>query len=312
MDNERKITPVGLMHLFAVYFIWGSTYLAIRIGIKEGSGFQPFWFGGLRVLLAGTILVLIGAVRKKKVLPNKNDLLVLAASGLLFWIGGNGMVVLAEQRLDSGLAALVVATMPIWVALYESVLDRKLPSPLLIISLISGFGGIVILSFPLLTSGIRADILSILALILASLSWSCGLVLQARKPVSVSRGVSSGYQQLFGGLFYTLIALLMREPLPAPTQEAWLAWGYLVIFGSIIAFTSFVSAVQLLPASLVTTYAYINPVIAVFLGWLILREPISGWTVAGGLFVLLGVSGIFYVNNHQRKQLPVDQERSSP
>jgi drug/metabolite transporter (DMT)-like permease len=312
LQDKRKITPVGLINLFSVYIIWGSTYLAIRIGIKEGSGFQPFWFGGTRVLLAGMLLVLWGALRKKKILPSKEDLLVLAASGLLFWIGGNGLVILAEQRLDSGLAALVVATMPIWVALYESVLDRKLPSPILTVSLITGFGGIVILSYPVLTSGIRADVLSILALLLASLSWSCGLVLQARKPVSVSRGVSSGYQQLFGGLFYTLIALLLREPLPAPTQEAWLAWGYLVLFGSIIAFTSFVNALQLLPASLVTTYAYVNPVIAVFLGWLILREPISGWMVAGGLFVLLGVSGIFWVNNQKKSEGRDNPERSSP
>ena len=302
MTDKREITPAGLINLFAVYFIWGSTYLAIRIGIKEGSGFQPFWFGGMRVLAAGAILVLLGALQKKKVIPTRDDLLILAASGLLFWIGGNGLVILAEQRLDSGLAALIIATTPLWVATLESVLDRKMPSLLMVLSLITGFGGIVILSYPLLTSGIRANVLSILALFAASVSWSCGLVLQSRKPVTVSRGVNSGYQQLFGGLFYTLIALGVREPLPAPTQEAWMAWGYLVVFGSLIAFTAFVSALQLLPASLVTTYAYVNPVIAVFLGWLILREPITGWTVAGGVLVLLGVSGIFQVNNRQRTQ----------
>ena len=302
MHEERKITPAGLINLFSVYFIWGSTYLAIRIGIKEGSGFQPFWFGGLRVLVAGFLLVLIGALRKKKIIPTKKDLVVLAASGLLFWIGGNGMVILAEQRLDSSLAALIISTTPIWVALFEAILDKKIPSPLLIISLMVGFGGIFILSYPTISSGVRADVLSILALLFAGLSWSSGLVLQARRPVSVSRGVNSGYQQLFGGVFYTLIALLMREPLPVPTREAWLAWAYLVVFGSIIAFTSFVSALQLLPASLVTTYAYVNPVIAVFLGWLILREPISVWTVGGGLLVLLGVSGIFRENNQKRKR----------
>jgi drug/metabolite transporter (DMT)-like permease len=312
LQEEKRITPAGLINLFSVYFIWGSTYLAIRIGIKEGSGFQPFWFGGLRVLVAGALLVLWGVLRKKKVLPTRSDLLVLAASGLLFWIGGNGLVILAEQRLDSGLAALIVAATPIWVAIYESILDRKMPSGLLVISLIIGFGGIVILSYPLLASGIRADLLSILALLLASLSWSGGLVLQARKTVSVGRGVSSGYQQLFGGLFYTLIALLIREPLPTPTQEAWLAWGYLVLFGSIIAFTSFVSALQMLPANLVTTYAYVNPVIAVFLGWLILQESISGWTVAGGLFVLLGVSGIFQENNKRRREAAQKHDGSPP
>lgn len=249
------------------------------------------------MLVAGTLLILIAALRKKRILPNRRDLLILAGSGLLLWIGGNGLVILAERRLDSGLAALIVASTPIWVALFEAMLDKKMPSLVLVISLVIGFGGIVILSYPLLSSGIQADILSILALLAASFSWSCGLVLQSRKPVSVSRGVSSGYQQLFGGLVFALIALATREPLPTPTTEAWLAWGYLVVFGSLIAFTSFVSALQLLPASLVTTYAYVNPVIAVLLGWLILQEPITVWTVAGGLFVLAGVTGIYWVNN---------------
>lgn len=312
MEDKRTITPVGLLNLFAVYLIWGSTYLAIRIGIKEGSGFQPFWFGGLRVLAAGALLLLWGILRRKKVSLNKKDLLVLAASGLLFWIGGNGMVILAEQRLDSGLAALIIAASPIWVATIESILDKKLPSALLVISLLTGFSGIVVLSYPLLTSGIRADGLSILALVIASLSWSSGLVLQARKPVSVGRAVSSGYQQLFGGLFYMMIALLMREPLPTPSGEAWLAWGYLVLFGSIIAFTSFVSALQMLPAGLVITYAYVNPVIAVFLGWLILGESISIWMVAGGIFVLLGVFGIFRVNNRKRRPAAVNPREASP
>ncbi|MFL7813775.1 MAG: EamA family transporter [Anaerolineales bacterium] len=305
MDSKRKITPAGLINLFSVYLIWGSTYLAIRVGIREGSGFQPFWFGALRVLVAGTLLVLWGVLRKKQVIPSRSDLLILAASGLLLWIGGNGLVILAERRLDSGLAALIVASTPIWVALFESILDQKLPSPILVISLVTGFGGIVILSYPLLSSGVQADILSILALLAASFSWSSGLVLQSRKPVSVSRSVSSGYQQLFGGVFFTLIALAVREPLPTPTGEAWLAWGYLVVFGSLIAFTSFVSALQLLPASLVTTYAYVNPVIAVLLGWLILREPITSWTVTGGLFVLAGVTGIYWVNNRPEKSQPV-------
>lgn len=285
--------------MFSVYFIWGSTYLAIRIGIKDGAGFGPFWFGGLRVLAAGAILVLWGALRGKKILPDRGDLLVLAASGLLFWIGGNGLVILAEQRLDSGLAALIISSTPIWVAVFESILDRKMPSSLLVISLVIGFSGIIVLSYPLLTSGVRADLLSVLALLSASFSWSSGLVLQSRRPVDVSRGVSSGYQQLFGGIFFTLIALLVREPLPSPTQEAWLAWGYLVVFGSLIAFTSFVTALQLLPASLVTTYAYVNPVIAVLLGWLILQEPITPWTIGGGLLVLAGVSGIFRVSKQE-------------
>ncbi len=302
MSDQKKITPAGLVNLLVVYIVWGSTYLAIRIGIRAGSGFHPFWFGGLRVFAAGIILLLVAFFRGKQLRPTRKDLFVLMASGLLLWIGGNGMVILAEQRVDSGLAALIVASTPIWVALYEAVLDKHLPSLQFIISLVVGFGGILILSLPMLTSGIQADVLSILALLLASLSWSGGLVLQTRRPVGLSRGVSSGFQQLFGGIFYILIALLIGEQFPAPTTQAWLAWSYLVIFGSLIAFTSFVSALQLLPTSLVTTYAYVNPVIAVFLGWLILQEPITPWTIAGGFLVLIGVTGIFQVNKSLSKK----------
>ena len=297
MDNKRKVTPAGLIHLFIVYFVWGSTYLAIRIGIRSGAGFEPFWFGGMRVFTAGIILLGWGLIRRKELRPSKKDLVILVGSGFLLWIGGNGLVVWAEQQVNSGIAALVVATIPIWVAFLDSILDSRIPTLPVILSLIVGFLGIFILSLPVLTSGIRADLLSILALLLASFSWSAGLVLQTRHPVALNRGISSGYQQLFGGIFFAVIALIVREPLPTPTTQAWLAWGYLVIFGSVIAFTSFVTALQILPTRLVTTYSYVNPVIAVLLGWLILSEPITYWTIAGGVLVLIGVTGIYWANS---------------
>ena len=301
MENKRKVTPAGLIHLFVVYFVWGSTYLAIRIGIRSGAGFEPFWFGGMRVFTAGIILLGWGLIRGKNLRLSKKDLLILAGSGFLLWIGGNGLVVWAEQQVNSGIAALVVATVPIWVAFLDSIMDSRIPTLKVILSLIIGFLGIFILSLPVLTSGIRADLLSILALLLASLSWATGLVLQTRHPVALSRGVSSGYQQLFGGIFFAAIALIVREPLPTPTTEAWLAWGYLVIFGSVIAFTSFVTALQILPTRLVTTYSYVNPVIAVLLGWLILGEPITYWTIAGGVLVLIGVTGIYRASSASKE-----------
>ncbi len=301
MEDKREVTPAGLIHLFIVYFVWGSTYLAIRIGIRDGAGFEPFWFGGMRVFTAGIILLGWGLLRGKDLRPSKKDLLILAGSGFLLWIGGNGLVVWAEQQVHSGIAALVVATVPIWVAFLDSILDSRIPTLKVVLSLIIGFLGIFILSLPVFTSGIRADLLSILALLLASLSWASGLVLQTRHPVALSRGISSGYQQLFGGIFFVVIALIVREPLPTPTTQAWLAWGYLVIFGSLIAFTSFVTALQILPTRLVTTYSYVNPVIAVLLGWLILGEPITYWTIAGGVLVLIGVTGIYRANSASKE-----------
>ena len=168
-----------------------------------------------------------------------------------------------------------------------------MPSFLLIGSLLIGFAGIALLSVPVLLSGTSSDLWLLIALLLAGLSWGCGTVLQTRKPVTLAPRVSSGYQQLFAGLGFVVAALLLREPRPDPVPEAWLAWGYLVIFGSVFAFTSFVQTLRLLPINVAMTYAYVNPVIAVILGWLILREPITGWTIGGAALVLLGVAGIF-------------------
>jgi drug/metabolite transporter (DMT)-like permease len=300
--TERKISRAGLAHLGIVYLVWGSTYLAIRIGVRPGAGFTPFIFGTIRVLPAGIILLLIALLRNKSLKLDRRDFITLFLSGFFLWIGGNGLVVWSEQQVDSALAALIVATVPIWVAGLDAVLDRKRPKLMLLGSLLVGFLGILVLSMPVLLSGVRADLVSVLTLVLASLSWSIGLTIQARRPVKVSRGVSSGYQQLFGGLMFFLIAWLGTESWTAPTLEAWGALIYLIIFGSILAFTSFVSVLQLLPTSIATTYAYVNPIIAVFLGWLILSEPITYWTLAGALFVLLGVSGVYREGRKSRKQ----------
>jgi drug/metabolite transporter (DMT)-like permease len=283
----------GMFNLLVVYLVWGSTYLAIRVAVREEAGFPPFTMAGLRVLTGGVLLLLWAAAVRRQIKPSKRDVVILAISGMLLWVGGNGLVTWAEQRAHSGYAALLVAASPIWVALLEAILDRKLPSRLLVGSLLIGFGGIVLLSYPVLISGVRADWWSVIALLLAGLSWAIGTIVQSRHPVQLSPRVSSGYQQLFAGLGFALIALLLGEPRPTPLFEAWLAWGYLVLLGSVFAFTAFLQALRLLPTNIVMTYAYVNPVIAVALGWLILGEPITLWTVGGAALVLIGVAGVF-------------------
>jgi drug/metabolite transporter (DMT)-like permease len=292
-QSQKSITWTGLLNLFAVYLVWGSTYLAIRVAVREGSGFPPFTMVGLRALAGGTLLLLWSASARMEIKPSRRELLILASSGILLWVGGNGLVSWAEQRADSSYAALLISAVPIWVALIEAILDWRAPSPLLAISLLVGFGGIVLLSFPVLTSGAKADLWSLVALLSAGLSWSLGTILQSRNQLTLTPRVSSGYQQVFAGLGFAILALLTREPLPTPLPEAWLAWGYLVLFGSVIAFTAYLQTLRLLPINVATTYAYVNPVIAVVLGWLILREPITPWTVAGAALVLIGVAGVF-------------------
>lgn len=293
-DNQgREVTPGGLIHLVIVYLVWGSTYLAIRVGVREGSGFPPFTFGALRVVTAGILLLLWGKLRGGSWKLEGRDLITLLSSGLLLWIGGNGLVLWAEQQLDSGLTALILSSVPIWVAVLDAVIDLRLPSWRVILSLLIGFAGILVLSYPVFQAGIRGDRESITAVVLASLFWSGGLVIQSRRPPRVNLQISSGYQQLFGGAAFILLAGIFSEPRPHPDPSAWLAFFYLLIFGSLIAFTSFVTILQVLPVPIAATYAYVNPVIAVVLGWLLLGEPVTLWTVSGAALVLIGVAGVF-------------------
>ena len=289
----KNLDRSGLLNLLVVYVVWSSTYLAIRIAVREGAGFPPFTLGIMRTSVGALILLIWAYFRKENLRPTKFELLILAQSGIFLWLGGNGLITFAEQRVDSGLAALVVAALPIWSTIFESVLDRKLPSRQLAISLLIGFSGIAILSVPKLTTGIRADSIAMFAIIAATLSWSIGSVVQARNPVKLSNRVNAGYQMLFGAIAFAVVAQLLGEAKPNPTAEAWGAYVYLVIFGSVFAFTAYVTALKRLPTRIVMTYAYVNPVLAVILGWAILNEDITIWTIGGSLFVLLGVTGVF-------------------
>lgn len=289
---NQALPAEGLLHLAIVYFVWGSTFLGIRVAVQPGGGFPPFTLGASRLLLAGTLLLLLGLIRGQRIIPSRSDLLVLAGSGVLLWGLGNGLVVWAEQQVASGLAALIIGSIPLWTALLDSLIDRRLPEPRVMVWLLVGFAGVGSLSGPLLASGVRADAISLLALFISTITWSLGVILQRRKPVAVGMVVSSAYQHLSGGAFVALAAWVLQEPVASPSTAAWLAWLYLVFFGG-LAFTSYVRTLQLLPINLVMTHAYINPAIAVMLGWLILNETITGWTLAGMSLILLGVWGVF-------------------
>jgi drug/metabolite transporter (DMT)-like permease len=300
----KQFKNSGILNLLVVYVVWGSTYLAIRVAVREGSGFTPFMMAGMRAVASGLIMLTWAWLSHQRIKVSRGELGYLALMGTLLWLGGNGLVSWAEQRADSSVAALVIACVPVWAAGFEALWDRRLPSPLLMFAWLIGTLGIVVLSMPILRTGVRADLFSVLGLVAATMSWALGTVLQSKKRLSLSPVTSSAYQMLAGGVGFAVVAFLLREPLPNPVPEAWLAWGYLVVFGS-LAFTAYVTALTLLPTRIVTTYAYVNPVIAVFLGWLILNERIEGWTLAGAALVLLAVGIVFRANAlRKRKEAP--------
>ena len=160
-------------------------------------------------------------------------------------------------------------------------------------SLLVGLGGVALSAAPVLAAGSAVDAASAGALILAALTWGLGSVWQRRQPVAVPPLVSAGYQLMFGGIGLALAALLAGERWPTPTPEARVAWGYLVVFGSLLGFTCYIQVLHLLPTSVAMTYAYVNPTIAVLLGALILGEALTPGMLGGMALVLLGVAGVF-------------------
>ena len=282
------------MHLLIVYIVWGSTYLGIRVAVQEGSGFPPMIMSATRVFAGSLILVALARfIQKQSLRLTKEEWVVLSVSGLALWWGGNGLVAIAEMTVPSGYAALIIACTPIWVAIIESVLDKKRPSVFLVISLLIGVAGIAVLNWPAIVAGNLNDLKGLFLLIIAGLSWGAGSIYQKRKNIHTTPEISSAVQQFTGGIALLITSFIISEPTMNPVPSAWWAWGYLIIFGSVIAFTSFVKALKLLPPNIVFTYAFVNPVVAVILGFILLGEPITKWTIAGASLVLVGVLGVF-------------------
>ncbi len=282
------------MHLLIVYIVWGSTYLGIRVAVQEGSGFPPMIMSATRVFAGSLILVALARfIQKQSLRLTKEEWVVLSVSGLALWWGGNGLVAIAEMTVPSGYAALIIACTPIWVAIIESVLDKKRPSVFLVISLLIGVAGIAVLNWPAIIAGNLNDLRGLFLLIIAGLSWGAGSIYQKRKNIHTTPEISSAVQQFTGGVALLITSFIISEPTINPVPSAWWAWGYLIIFGSVIAFTSFVKALKLLPPNVVFTYAFVNPVVAVILGFFILGEPITPWTFAGATLVIIGVLGVF-------------------
>jgi drug/metabolite transporter (DMT)-like permease len=298
---STSLSTKGLLNLSIVYLVWGSTYLFIRLSVQEGSGFPPFAMAASRTLCASAILFGLALVFRQRLRVSGPQLQVLIISGILLWFGGNGLVVWAERQADSGYAALVVGTTPMWPVILEALLDRKAPSWSLVLFILTGFSGLVVLVTPVIRQGVHLDAAATAALLTATLSWSAGSMLLQRRPPAAGILVISAYQHAFGGLGLTAAMVLTGEPWPQPSTLAWLGWAYLVVFGSLISFTAYITAVHLLPLSVVMTYAYVNPIIAVILGRLVLGERITIFTVMGMALILIGVSGVFWKRFHPGK-----------
>jgi drug/metabolite transporter (DMT)-like permease len=293
---ENRADAKVWLALWVVYLVWGSTYLAIRVGVhpEVGVGFPPLLLAGFRFMLAGALLLAFTARRPAADgLPDpmgRRQWLSAAIIGLALVLGGNGLVTIAEQRVDSGIAALVIATVPIWAALLGALTGQERVGVRQSAGLVLGFVGVAAL---VVGDGDHADTVGILLLVGAALSWSAGsawsqFATLVRRPL-----VSTGMQMLCGGLACTLIGLARGEAadldLGAVPARSWFAFVYLLVAGAMLAYSAYIWLLQNAPLSLVTTYAYVNPLVAVVLGALLLDEPITARVVVAAVAIVAGV-----------------------
>jgi drug/metabolite transporter (DMT)-like permease len=281
--------------LWIVYIVWGSTYLAIRVLVET---MPPLLSGGVRFSLAGAILYTVLLVRggRERVRFTRAQALWSLIIGSLLVTGGNGLVMVGELDVPSGLAALIIASVPLWVIVYRKALGRESIAPGTLAGVAVGFGGLALLLLP---SGGNDEVTSwvgLLLVFLAAPSWALGSFLSSRRPLPANPFLSTALQMFLGGLTAMVAGLARGEAgdvdFGSFSHDSLIAFVYLIFVGSLVAFTAYVWLLQHAPVSKVATYAYVNPVIAILLGWAILSEEITLSIVAGAAIVVASVATI--------------------
>jgi len=280
-----------LLAFAIIYFVWGSTYLAIRVGVSE---VPPFLLAAMRFLVAG--LVLYGwMIAKGERSPTARQWRSVSFLAILIFVIDYGLVFWSEQRVPSGIAAVMMATIPAFMALSEIIFLRtQRLTARLALALLIGIGGVaVLMSRSLNLGGAPIDTVGAVALIIASMSWSVASILTRKLPLPPSKVMSSGAQMLAGGVFLAVTAAALGEfrnfhP-SAVSHGAWLSLLYLIVAGSIIGFTAYIWLLHHESPTKVGTYAYVNPVVAVLVGYFLGGEALGLRTILGTLLILVSV-----------------------
>ena len=282
-----------LLAFAAVYVVWGSTYLAILFAIET---LPPFLMAGVRFVIAGGLLYTwvwaTGGVAR----PTREQWLATAIVGVLLLLCGNGLVVWSETRVASGVTALLVGTVPCWMVLLDWLRrGGTRPSAQVVVGLTLGLGGLVWLIGPdALMGGGRPDLLGAAAVVLASFSWAAGSIYSRQAKMPSSPFLSTAMQMLAGGVALLTLGLLLGEPWrfdPAAfSLRSMAALAYLIVFGSIVAFTAYVWLLRVSTPARVSTYAYVNPVVAVLLGWVLANEALTMRMAIAASIIVSGVA----------------------
>lgn len=287
--------------LAVVYVVWGSTYLGIRVVVD--AEIPPMLGMATRFLTAALLLAAVLSLKSgwRRLKITRREALGAATVGILLLAFGNGAVAIAEQTVPSGLAALLVAAIPLWLMLLR-VGGGERPRGLTWLGVLIGFGGAALLA--LSGGNTSAKPLSVAILVVGTICWATGSRFAPRLGLPRDPLVTALYEMVFGGTAMVLIGVVRGEPgrlhLDRIDGSGWLALGYLIVFGSLLAYSAYSYLLANAPISLIGTYAYVNPAVAVLLGWLILDEHITWQILLGGAVIILGVALVVTAERRMR------------
>ncbi|GAB5536423.1 MAG: drug/metabolite exporter YedA [Rubricoccaceae bacterium] len=287
-DAPKPRLAAVLLAFAALYLIWGSTYLGIRFAIET---LPPFTMAGIRFLIAGAILY--AWIRPRSEAPARQHWRTATIVGAFLLLGGNGGVSWAEQFVPSGIAALLVATTPMWMVILDAIRPGGVrPSGAVIVGLVVGLVGIYLLLGPSDLGGEPVHLLGALAVAGAALSWATGSIYQRSAPKADSTLLNVAMQMLTGGALLLVVGLLLGEriDLDAVSVKSIGALAYLIVVGALIGYSAYVWLLKVSTPARVSTYAYVNPVVAVILGWALADEPLGPRVLAAGAAVVLAVA----------------------
>ncbi|MBD3862000.1 EamA family transporter [Olleya marilimosa] len=296
MDGTRKSILIVLA-FFSIYFIWGSTYLLNKIVVSEVA---PFFLAGIRFASAGVLIFIIAKFLKISLKASRKQILNSAFAGFLFLVYGNGVFVWALKYVDSGFAALIAATQPLFVIFLMRILHGSKIKTKSIVGVVFGFIGMYLLVSQDTLSLNKDSIIGIFMIFSCVLSWSYGSIFVSKSDLPKNFFVATGYQMLFASLLLTLLSLVFNETWLMPTQWSLNAKGsmlLLIVFGGVVAFTAFNYLLKEVSTEKVSTSAYVNPVIALFLGWYVLDEQITMQSIVAALTLL---TGVYFINSKKK------------
>jgi drug/metabolite transporter (DMT)-like permease len=279
-----------VLAFLAVYLCWGMTYLAMRIAVRD---IPPHLMSGARFLVAG-LLLYVWTRRRGDPQPSRAQWRATALVGAFLLLGGNATVAWAEQQVPSGLAAVLIAVAPIWMVGFEWIRGGPRPGARVVAGLLLGLAGVAVLVSPKGDSATQVNLVGALMLVLASASWAWGSVVSKSARLPRSPLLATSMEMIGGGILLLLTAAAAGQFARFKPMEisasAVLAWLFLVVFGSLVGFTAYIWLLGVTSIAKAGTYAYVNPIVAVFLGWAILDEPVTARTLIAALVILIGVA----------------------